>query len=107
MWAVAGGNNQDLATAIQFSPQLPAALSASAVHRIASGGSTTDCPGMGQAAPGQLCIYERATADVIFNTVGDPATGSNGANRRGAEIEYIGAASGVPFADGTWAVRAP
>ena len=109
VWAVGGGPSSgfnNLAAAIQFAPQLPAALGAGAVHRIAPGSSSAQCPGQGEAAPGAFCLYERTSNFVSFNTITDAATGANGANRRGAVAYYIGTGPGA-IADGTWAVTAP
>ena len=107
VWGAASATSQNLVAVIQFSPQLPAALADTAVHRLTPGTTSAQCPGPGQAARGQLCVYERATSAATFNVIADPAAGTNGANRRGAEIEYSGAGSGNPFADGSWAVTAP
>lgn len=106
VWAVGGGLNENAPDAISFVPQLPVALGGGAVHRLTSGATSAACPGPGSAAPGNLCVYERAAAAVNFNTIADPGTGGNGANRRGAVIQYIGTASNG-YADGTWAVTAP
>jgi hypothetical protein len=106
VWAVAGGMSSNAPDAIQFAPQLPTALGPGAVHRLAPGGTSSLCPGQGQAAAGQLCVYERASANASFNTIADPANGDNGANRRGAVIEYTTSAANG-YADGTWAVTAP
>ena len=103
VWAIAGGVSASAPDAIPFAPQLPTSLSAGAVHRLAPSTTSADCPGPGLAAAGNLCVYERASANAAFNTIADPATGDNGANRRGAVIEYTTSASNG-YADGTWAV---
>ncbi len=106
LWAVAGGTGNNAPGVIQFSPQLPRALPDTAVHRLTAGASTNECPGPGRASPGNLCVYERAASGVTFNVITDPASGGNGANRRGAVIQYAAQAAGG-YADGTWAVTAP
>jgi hypothetical protein len=106
VWAVAGGTSANAPDAIQFVPQLPAALGPAAVHRLAPGATSAACPGLGQAAAGQLCVYERASTSASFNTITDPSSGANGANRRGAVIEYSTSAPNG-YADGTWAVTSP
>jgi hypothetical protein len=106
VWAVAGGVNANAPDAIQFAPRLPAPLGPSAVHRLAPGATSMACPGTGQAAPGQLCVYERASAFASFNTISDPSGAGNGANRSGAVIQYTTSAANG-YADGTWAVTAP
>ncbi|MGA9635028.1 MAG: hypothetical protein WBQ41_07280 [Solirubrobacterales bacterium] len=106
IWAVAGGPSENAPDAIQFAPQLPAALGPGAVHRLAPGATSAACPGPGQAAAGQLCVYERVSASAGFNTITDPASGANGANRRGAAIQYTTSAANG-YADGTWAVTSP
>lgn len=106
VWAVSGVTGQNAPAAITFTPRLPGSLGAGAVHRLVSGATSAACPGPGSAAAGNLCVYERAASGVTFNTIGDPATGNNGADRRGAVIQYIGIATSG-YADGTWAVGAP
>ena len=105
VWAVAGGTGGNAPDAIQFAPQLPTALAASAVHRLAPGATSAACPGPGQAAAGQLCVYERASTSASFNAISNPGFGS-GASQRGAVIQYSTSAPNG-YADGTWAVTSP
>lgn len=106
LWAITGGTAGNASDAIQFVPQLPTNLGAGAVHRLAPGATSAACPAPGQAAAGNLCVYERAGANAAFNTIYDSASGGNGANRRGAVIAYTTSASNGNT-DGTWAVTAP
>jgi hypothetical protein len=106
VWAVAGGTGASAPDAIPFTPQLAANLGAGAVHRLAPGNTSAACPGPGTATEGNLCVYERASIAANFNTISNPETGSNGANRRGAVIQYNASAANG-YADGTWAVTAP
>ncbi len=112
VWTARGGftgspsSSNNLGQAIEFMPRLPGSLGQNAAHRITPGNTTTQCPGQDRAAPGQLCVYERASASITFNAISNPVTGLNGADRRGAIIGYTGnGASAV--ATGTWAVTAP
>jgi hypothetical protein len=106
IWAAAAGTGGIAVGVISFAPQLPSVLSDTAVHRLTPGATTAACPGQGQAAPGQLCVYERASANVNFNVIANPATGDNGSGRRGAVIQYSGTNTNA-YVDGTWAVTAP
>jgi hypothetical protein len=106
VWAIAGGASANAPDAIQFAPQLPTNLGAGAVHQLAPGGTSAACPGLGQAARGHLCVYERASAFATFNVISNPEGSGNGATRRGAVIQYTTSASNG-YADGTWAVTAP
>ena len=106
-WGIAGGASQNAVDSIQFVPRLPTGPGAGAVHRVASGASTAACPGPGQAAPGNLCVYEVAGADASFQGIANPATHSDpGAARDGALIYYVTSAPDGNF-HGTWAVTAP
>ena len=105
VWTVAGGNADDLATQVQFTPRLAADLPAASVQRVVGSSTTTQCPGPGQAARGFFCLYERSST-ATFQGIFDGATGAVGANRTGASIDYSGTGPSQAAA-GTWAVTAP
>jgi len=103
VWVVTAGAGSVGQELIVFVPHLPGDLGAGSVHRI-SGSSTAACPGPGAAAAGHFCLYERVSSLSSFNGIFNPATGGPGADRRGAQVTYIGATGS---AAGTWAVTAP
>lgn len=104
VWAVGGGNGDNLIYAIQFHAPLAAPLDSAHTIRVA-GNSGPHCPGPGQAEAGYFCLYERSST-ATFQSISDPATGASGVSTLGAQVAYIGAGSNVG-AVGTWAVTAP
>ena len=80
------------------------------VHRIPAGGpATTECPGSvesPQAAPGNLCVYEKTLTNAKEVEIFDPTTGTPGCSQFGwyARIEATAASEGLSY--GTWAVTA-
>jgi hypothetical protein len=104
VWAVSGTNGDVMATQVQFVPPLSGDLAAGAVQRVVSA-PTAQCPGVGSAARGFFCLYEKASS-ATFNGIFDAASQNPGANRTGAVIDYTGSASSTG-ANGTWAVTAP
>jgi hypothetical protein len=104
-WFVGGGASDNLGTQVQFTPRLSADLPGTAVQRIIPPTFTTQCPGIGQAARGFFCLYEKAS-NATFGGIFDAVSGAGGANRTGAVITYSGTAA-YTAANGTWAVTAP
>ncbi|MBS2936762.1 hypothetical protein KDN32_03280 [Nocardioides sp. J2M5] len=79
-------------------------------HYLAVGAApTADCPGTAaapNAAPGQLCFYERQDINAASRFVFDAASGTNGAaSPYGASMYVSAAAAGDTFVYGSWAVR--
>jgi hypothetical protein len=80
---------------------------------LASTTPPAQCPGtytFPRAAPGHLCVYERATSNVDPGsfTVANPTTNVVGTSSRwGFYIQIRSAAGGLFYTNGTWAVTAP
>lgn len=106
----AAGANARGTSAFSFGFTLP---SAPATNFIAAGGaSTAACPGTAaipQAAPGQLCVYERTNTNVSFLCIA--ATGSTYlcglADPYGASVFIESTAAGTTKSAGSWAVTVP
>lgn len=109
-WSISGVGL--MTNSFSFPKQLPSPPAWSAANVIPfQGAPTANCPGSvtdPQAAPGQLCLYERvrhgATGVQVFN----PSTNGNGTSAHGFTIfanTTAGVANGVSY--GTWAVTAP
>ena len=60
---VSGGYS---AYAIGFNPRLPAAIPETNAHYMI-GATSTECPGLGQAASGNLCVYQAAATTSTFD----------------------------------------
>ena len=71
IWAVAGGASQYASTTLNF--PVPMSGQATAVW---GPNDTTNCPGVGQAAAGYLCVYPSWTNAMNFNTFLDTGLGS-------------------------------
>ena len=74
---------------------------------------TTECPGLGRAATGHLCLYERYSFFSefinVFHMRGAPYGGALGASRDGfvAQFNTSGSSGTEGTSIGEWAVRAP
>jgi hypothetical protein len=92
---------------------IPLAADIAPANRVyVSGASAPNCPGMGQAATGYLCVYQgyvsNATTPVdgnIFNPA--EAGGPGGASRYGFSIFLSSANAGLSNVSGTFTVKAP
>jgi hypothetical protein len=73
----AAGNSGYGFETIEFHPRLPADIPAANRHYLTSG-TTTDCPGAGQAAPGHLCAYQAYASNASFGDFTDPYSSSDG-----------------------------
>jgi len=99
-------------TYVNFRIPLAARPAAPNANFIPAGGaSTANCPGTAanpQASPGNLCVYESFSSNVVGRQV--VALGNASPNQSdpfGARLDiFVGPASGG-FSEGTWAVTAP
>ena len=108
-WGARGGAEDSTYESIQFRIPLAAPITGANTHVLEPGAPpTVTCPGVGEAAPGHLCIYERE-AD------GNPAGGSifhheSGPKQLGAGrfgfVMFYGSLEPF-FISGNWAVSAP
>jgi len=100
-------SNASAATTATFPAPLAMTLPASRTTVVPPGGSTAQCPGVGQVAVnGWLCVYEAGTFKVLAVSVFDPATTTSGVNRDGFELSFS-CDTGTCIFEGTYAVRAP
>jgi hypothetical protein len=108
-YAVATGTTSGgyLAQGFAFPVPLAAALSASHVAWL-NGTTTANCPGVGHAAAGYLCVYATAAASVTENNGHAVSThaGQGGADAYGFMLFFNGTSSNA-FSYGSWTVTAP
>jgi hypothetical protein len=93
---------------IAFRPELAADLPNGSAHYLTAGSTTAECPGVGQAAAGHLCVYEGFSVGASFRdfaNAGDAGAGS-GVSKEGTILRLEGT-DPLGQARGTWAVTAP
>jgi len=99
------GTSNYMLDSVNFRIPLASAITHSANNL--PGDFTANCPGLGEAAAGYLCLYE--SSDSVNSTpwliYGD--NGAAGAGPTGFDTLYYPAASGTAYFFGTWAVTAP
>jgi hypothetical protein len=93
-----------IGTSITFPHRLPANFVKANVQYI-DGATSTQCPGVGQAAPGWACFYEGqnslATLCCIYSeNYNDPSVGTFG-------TRIYWTVTGSNYVDGNWAITAP
>jgi hypothetical protein len=77
-------------------------------HFIASQQFTAQCPGFGQAAPGELCVYQTNATNTTFADIfGTTGTGVAGTSSVGFQIYFTAPGAGGAHSFGEWAVTAP
>lgn len=94
-----------------FPQRLPSAPATSTAHVIPFGGvPTVNCPGSindPQAAPGQLCLYERSRLNFTPILIYTGTTGDPGASADGFSIIAGTTSQNAAHAYGRWAVSVP
>ena len=108
----AAGSPAITVEAVSFPHTLPSEPGAADANVIAFGAaSTANCPGTvtnPQAAPGQLCVYERVRSNVISAQIISTTNGQvRQADSTGFGILVLPAAAGNPLIYGRWAVTVP
>jgi Collagen triple helix repeat (20 copies) len=107
-WGVGGGTGDWMPDAVQF--RIPLAAPLTNENYIASPAEySTKCPGPGQAASGQLCVYRdegegTAKFSAIYNDEGGTSKGGPGAT---GFLIYFSGESAKAYESGDWAVTAP
>jgi hypothetical protein len=105
-YIAAASNGQAGTVLVQFWPHLPESLQEGHIVVIPEGGSTTECPGPGQAAASYMCVYQSFNQGMTFESFISTMPGSI----------YAGPLSGVMtwrsnqsngLLRGTWAYTAP
>ena len=105
-WGQASAAGGYLADAVSFRIPLAADLPAANQHFV-TGASAPNCPGIGQAAAGHLCLYRVAFGNTTWVNTFDPTTGGNGISKVGFNAYFTFAAAGAGWNYGEWAVTAP
>jgi hypothetical protein len=106
-YAVGGSaTNGYMNQGFQFAIPLAAALNGSHVEFHQKGTTSTNCPGLGQAAAGFLCVYEAEGSNVNY-AAGNPInnhSGFLGADATGFFI-FLGSTGTFSFSYGSWTVK--
>jgi hypothetical protein len=109
VWGTATGGSY-LGNAVSYRLPLAATPAANSAYYITGTAYTTQCPGVGQAASGQLCVYERfsvsATFSQIFAVDGNPAPATRG-SKEGFVVSLTTSGASGAYAYGAWATTAP
>jgi len=111
-WGVGGGTNDWAQDTITYRIPLAALISGSNAHFLAQGAPpTAQCPGPGQAAAGQLCVYSRegsgtSTFSAIYHHESNNGDSVSGSGRYGFLI-YFSTTADKTYQSGDWAVTAP
>ena len=91
---------------ISFSQPLSAPLPTGRVVFNIIGGTSPNCPGVGQAARGFVCLYPAEGEGMTFDIALDFNLNTNAADRFGFAL-YFNAVLTKGFVDGSWTVTAP
>jgi hypothetical protein len=98
---------QLIGTGISYVRPLAAAIPNSQIVDVAKNSSTANCPGVGRADPGYLCLYEfgqNGTATHYFYSLGS----AGGNPTFGAALQWtVDTTVGTPYAFGVYTVTAP
>ena len=104
----AWGSGTYFGDTVDFRIPLAGDIPGSNVQFIARGSPTTpQCPGIGQAQAGYLCVYEAQDGNRVVGGIFDPSAGPIGASRWGFGVFFTAIGAGGAWSYGTWAVRAP
>jgi len=107
-WGTGGGFSSD---AINFRQSLPAEIATGNTHFVPVGTTPLppQCPGVGRAAAGHLCVYEQNAGARTFGSIFMPGKpgGPFGVQKRGFGIYFATTGTGESYSYGTWTVRAP
>ncbi len=106
IWGAAAGNGNYGVSEIEFRPTLAADIPAANQHYVTAA-SGPSCPGIGQASPGHLCVYQKWSNGLSLVGFHDPDGGSSGTVRKTGSIMYFTSTSVAGNARGSWAVTAP
>jgi asparagine N-glycosylation enzyme membrane subunit Stt3 len=98
-----------IADKIEFNPPLAADLDSSHYQYHSGGTTSANCPGVGQAAPGWLCLYEGRNDgnDTFQNANADPESNSSAIRSYGTIAYWQMTGTASTLIRGTWAVTAP
>jgi hypothetical protein len=107
VFIAAGGDatNGLASSSWQFHPRLPENLDSSHAKFQAPATSSTNCPGIDQAAAGYLCVYATQLNNMTFNSFNN-SSATPGVSRLGALVFFSITGAGS-YTSGRWAVTAP
>jgi hypothetical protein len=109
-WSAWGHGGDYVGDAVTYRLPLAATPAAGSAHYITGSAYTTQCPGVGQAAAGQLCVYEQssnaATFYSIFSTEAGAQVSTRG-SKDGFQLLVSASGTGAAWAYGAWATTAP
>jgi hypothetical protein len=106
-FAASAGTGSYGSAAIEFRPTLPADIPVANAHRQAPGTTSSNCPGIGQAAPGHLCVYEAWNNGMpTFIAFHDPMSSSAAVRTTGTVLIWS-STTVAGNVRGTWTVTAP
>jgi hypothetical protein len=103
-----GGVGNFVGTAINYRIPLAQAIPAGNAHFVTGSAFTTQCPAVGQAAAGHVCVYEETHGNTAFGAIYSQYDGVQtvGASSVvGFQIYFTTSATGA-FSYGEWAVTA-
>jgi hypothetical protein len=109
-WSAWGHGGGYVGDAVSYRLPLAATPAAGSANYITGSSYTTQCPGVGQAAAGQLCIYEQSSSAAtllgIYSTEAGPQNQGRGA-KDGFQIAFTTSGTTQAYAYGAWATTAP
>jgi hypothetical protein len=108
-YAAGGGEAEEgfIAEGITFQQPLAAPIAEGNVEWFEEGDPPTEkCPGVGQAAPGYLCLYDNEESDVDLCCIYDFALNEPAADKNGFIVYWEPNGTGS-FVSGEWTVTAP
>jgi hypothetical protein len=92
---------------VTFRPRLPASIPLANAHLQTVGTTSANCPGIGRAAPGHLCVYETFNNSMTtFLGFHDPQSGGLAVRPNGTVLIWT-SVSTVGNVRGTWTATAP
>jgi hypothetical protein len=110
VWGSAGVGNY-LGTQVNFRIPLGADISSANTHFIRVGGPyVPGCPAVGQASPGNLCVYQRTSGNASFAEIYhvlNGVTGQDSPGRDGFQIYWDTTSTTGAYDYGEWVVTEP
>jgi hypothetical protein len=105
VWSASAPTGSYGLASITFQPRLPSTEITR--HFLPDGfEETADCPGIGQAAPGHLCVYTGWSYNMAFNSFRYPTSSGEGVLIQGTVL-YLTSSHAEGNARGTWTATAP
>jgi hypothetical protein len=106
-WATSGDNGDWGMVAINFFPRLPAPIPVANEKFVPFGvSSTPECPGVGHAEPGYLCVYEVHEYQMSFSNFASPIAATGEDSSTSGAVIYLHSSAQAGNAYGNWAYTA-